>query len=175
MYQVFGLPLGRPIRFKSILYFIVIGLIELIIYFTPIIGNLIRWIPFGILVIIPMGLAWLLADIGTEDRVPLSFFRSFVLYQIRRIKGDTYFRNRVVPKERDYSFHNYYSYQEIVKPVSQSTIESENKAKKEREKALRYIERITNPDDFFERLRKEKELETKNKKKWKWKFFKKGA
>ena len=122
-----------------------------------------------------MGLAWLLADIGTEDRVPLSFFRSFVLYQIRRIKGDTYFRNRVVPKERDYSFHNYYSYQEIGKPVSQSTIESENKAKKEREKALRYIERITNPDDFFERLRKEKELETKNKKKWKWKFFKKGA
>lgn len=174
IYQVYGLPLGRPIKLKSFLYFLVFGLIELIIYFTPIIGNLINWLPFGILILIPVGLAWLLTDVGTEDRLPVNFFKSFVTYQIRKIKGNTYFRNRVIPKPRTYSFHNYFSYQEVVRPIDPILVEDREKAEKYRAKALRYIERITNPDEFFERLRKEKEQQKKNKK-WKWNFNKKGA
>lgn len=174
IYQVYGLPLGRPIKLKTVLYFFVFGFIELIIYFTPIIGNLINWLPFGVLILIPIGLAWLLSDVGTEDRLPINFFKSFTAYQIRKIKGNTYFRNRVIPKPRTYSFHNYFSFQEVTRPIDPVLLEAREKAEKDRAKALRYMERITNPDEFFERLRKEKEQENKDKT-WKWKFNKKGA
>jgi len=78
LYQVFGLSLGRPIAFKSIIYALVIGVIEFIIYITPVIGNLINWLPFIVLVMIPIGLSWLLTDIGTEDRSPSSFFKTCI-------------------------------------------------------------------------------------------------
>ncbi|MEN1969686.1 TcpE family conjugal transfer membrane protein [Lentibacillus sp. N15] len=175
LYQVFGLPLGRPIRFKSILYFIVIAVIEIVIYFTPFIGKLVSWLPFGILALIPIGLAWLLADIGTEDRVPLSFFRSFVQYQIRKIKGHTYFRSREVQKEKSYSFNNYFTHQDVIEPTSEFLITRTRDADEEKEKALRYIDRITNSDEFFERLQEKRELEAQRKNKRKWFFFKKGA
>lgn len=175
LYQVFGLPLGRPIKFKSILYFIVFSLIELVIYFTPIIGNLIRWIPFGVLILIPIGLAWLLADVGTEDRLPLSFFKSFLLYHVRKFFGNSYFRNRIVHKERSYSFNNYFTHKDVVSTISERELDEINRAEIERKKALRYIDRIVNSDEFFERLRKEKELEKLRKSKRRWFFFKKGA
>ncbi|RKJ38064.1 hypothetical protein D7X33_37355, partial [Butyricicoccus sp. 1XD8-22] len=118
LYQVFGLPLGRPIRFKSIIYAIVIGVIELAIYFTPFIGGLIKWIPAGILFVIPIGLAWLLSDIGTEDRSPLSFFKSFITYHIRKMKGNSYYRNRTVQKERSYQFNNYFTLKGVEEKVT---------------------------------------------------------
>lgn len=172
LYQVFGLPLGRPIRFKSILYAIVIGLIEISIYFTPFIGALIRWIPVGILIIAPMGLAWLLADVGTEDRSSLSYFRSFILYNIRKFKGDTYFRNRNVQKEMEYQFNNYFSYESVDMKLH-DTLKEQEVAKKEQEKALRYIERITNPSGFFAEMEKERAKQTRKRKRLT--VFKKGA
>lgn|SRR5690625_1399700 len=167
LYQVFGLSLGRPIAFKSIIYALVIGVIEFIIYITPVIGNLINWLPFIVLVMIPIGLSWLLTDIGTEDRSPSSFFKSFILYQIRRFKKDSYFRGRIVPKERIYSFNNYIMCQKSSVLINAEEIEAERMAEAERKKALRYMERIRNPDDFFERLRQEKARRQKRR----WFFF----
>jgi hypothetical protein len=110
LYQVFGLELGRPLRLRAVMYFFSIAAIESAIYFTPGIGRLINWIPVGILIIIPIGLAWLLADVGTEGRSPIYFFRSFIFYQARKLKNSTLYRGREVDKERDYQFYNYYTY-----------------------------------------------------------------
>src|SRR5690625_7284544 len=78
LYQVFGLPLHRPIKLKAVLYAIVIGVVELVIYFTPIIGSLINWMPFGVLLIIPIGSSWLLVVFVTEYRLTFSYFNSFI-------------------------------------------------------------------------------------------------
>lgn len=110
LYQIFGYELGRPIRLKAILYFVVIGIIEIFIYFTPIIGNVINWMPFAFLLVIPIGAAWLLSDVGTEDRLPMRFFRSFFKYHFRTLRKTTMYRGREVMKEMDYQFQNYVTY-----------------------------------------------------------------
>lgn len=107
IYQLFGLKLGRPIKLKTIMYFFVISVIELVIFFTPIIGNLINWLPFIILVLIPAGLSYLLSDVRTEGRIPIAYFRSVFLYHIRKVKKVTYFRGREVSKPTTYKFSGY--------------------------------------------------------------------
>lgn len=166
IYQIFRKPLGRPIRLKSIIYAIIIGLIEIIIYFTPIIGNLIRWIPASILIMIPIGLAWLLSDIGTEGRSPFSFFRSFFLYQIRKVKGESAYRGRTVAKLRNYMFHNYMFCIETPRTVSSEMIQKNEEIEAIQRKTIRYLERIQNPDEFFAKLKEEQ-----NRKKRKWLLF----
>lgn len=172
LYQVFGLPLGRPIRMKSILYAVVIGLIELVIYYTPIIGKLIRWMPLIFLIMIPIGVAWLLSDIGTEDRSPASFFKSFILYHFRKVKGDSYYRNRMVKKERTYNFNNYITYQKTTTPITKDELLAIKNAENEQLRTIRYLERITNPDDFFRKLKEDELNKRRNRR---WFFFKKGA
>src|SRR5699024_728942 len=77
IYQIFGLKLGRPLPLKGLIYFIVIALIELIWYLTPVLNILITWIKPAILFAIPILLSWLLVDVGTEGRSPFSYFRFF--------------------------------------------------------------------------------------------------
>ncbi|QUW23404.1 hypothetical protein JSQ81_07735 [Sporosarcina sp. Marseille-Q4063] len=143
LYQIFGLELGRPIRLKAVMYFFVIAIVEATIYFTPGIGRLINWIPVGILTLIPIGLAWLLADVGTEGRSPVHFFRSFILYQARKIKDSTVYRGREVEKEKDYQFHNYFTFNEPVHPVSDD-ISIATEVDEKRKNALDYMNRISN-------------------------------
>ncbi len=108
IYQVFGLQLGRALSVKAVVYFLVIGVVEIAVYNMPMIGNLINWLPFSILLMIPIGLAWLLADVGTEGRSPVHFFRSFFAYQKRKlIDKSTMFRGRKILKPTDYQFRNY--------------------------------------------------------------------
>lgn len=111
IYQVFGLKLGRPLRMKAVLYAIVFGVGTIVFYNIPYLGNLINWMPKGVLVLIPIGLAWLLADVGTENRSPIYFFRSFIGYQIRNfITKKTYYRGKEIPRETVYQFKNYFTY-----------------------------------------------------------------
>ncbi|MBO0588225.1 TcpE family conjugal transfer membrane protein [Sporosarcina sp. E16_8] len=142
LYQIFGLELGRPIRLKAVLYFFVIAIVESTIYFTPGIGRLINWIPVGILILIPIGLAWLLADVGTEGRSPVNFFRSFILYQARKVKDSSVYRGREVDKEKDYQFHNYFTFNESVK-VTNEDISVTSESDEERKNAIEYMARIT--------------------------------
>ncbi|MFD2658455.1 TcpE family conjugal transfer membrane protein [Gracilibacillus thailandensis] len=107
IYQLFGLSLGRPIKLKTVLYFIVILVIELVIYFTPIIGGLINWLPFIYLLLLPGLLAYLLSGVRTEGRTPLAFFRSLFLYNLRKLKKVTYRRGREVAKPTNYRFEGY--------------------------------------------------------------------
>ncbi|MCM3638268.1 conjugal transfer protein [Sporosarcina luteola] len=144
LYQIFGLELGRPLRLKAVMYFILIALVEAAIYFTPGIGRLINWIPVGILILIPIGLAWLLADVGTEGRSPIHFFRSFITYQIRKLKNNTFYRGREVEKERDYQFHNYYTYAES--NWNDELFVLPREVDEEHAKAMNYLARVLNED-----------------------------
>ena len=54
IYQLFGVSIGRPIKIKTLLYVIIALVIELAIYFTPVIGNLINWLPPVFLIAIPI-------------------------------------------------------------------------------------------------------------------------
>jgi len=156
LYQVFGLPLHRPIKLKAVLYAIVIGVVELVIYFTPVIGSLINWMPFGVLLAIPIGSAWLLADVGTEDRLPVSYFKSFFSYQIRKLKGDGVFRGRIVQKEGKYQFANYVTFHEVDDVLTKEEIKQYENSLNEERKAERYFNRITRPDEFFKREQNKK-------------------
>ena len=142
LYQIFGLELGRPIRLKAVLYFFVIAIVESTIYFTPGIGRLINWIPVGILILIPIGLAWLLADVGTEGRSPVNFFRSFILYQARKVKDSSVYRGREVDKEKDYQFHNYFTFNELVHPESDD-VSIATEVDEKRKNAIEYMKRIS--------------------------------
>ncbi|WP_067729894.1 TcpE family conjugal transfer membrane protein [Oceanobacillus damuensis] len=110
IYQIFGLKLGRPIPLKGVLYAISLGLIEVIWYFTPVFGEFIKWVPVGILMVIPITLAWLLTDIGTEGRLPVAFFRSLALYHMRKLKSVTYVRGKEIQKETSLQFHGHFTY-----------------------------------------------------------------
>lgn len=124
------------------MYFFVIAIVEATIYFTPGIGRLINWIPVGILILIPIGLAWLLADVGTEGRSPVNFFRSFILYQARKVKDSTIYRGREVEKEKDYQFHNYFTFNEPVHPAGDD-ISIATEVDEKRKNAIEYMERIS--------------------------------
>ncbi|MEK4496747.1 TcpE family conjugal transfer membrane protein [Ureibacillus sp. FSL W8-0352] len=140
IYQIFGLKLGRPLSAKMALYAIFFGVLEFIIYKLPIIGNLINWLPFAILVIIPMLLGWLLADVGTEGRSPIFFFRSFFAYQKRKwIDKSTLYRGRKNPKNTNYQFRNYFTFREPLMESESLLLDNafegviqENKEEKER-------------------------------------------
>ncbi len=107
IYQLFGLNLGRPIKLKALLYFLGLLAIELIIYFTPVIGLLIKWMPFIFLILLPASLAYLLSDIRTEGRNSIAFFRSVFLYHARKMKRVTYIRGREIAKPSSYNFVGY--------------------------------------------------------------------
>lgn len=111
IYQVFGLQLGRPLSVKLVIYAIFFGILEIIIYNLPVVGNLINWLPFAVLVMIPIGLGWLLSDVGTENRSPIFFFRSFFAYQKRKwLDRKVLYRGRAIPKDNYYQFRNYLTY-----------------------------------------------------------------
>lgn len=115
IYQVLGRRIGKPIRLKSVLFYICFLVLEVVLYFTPVIGAVIRMIPPGLLLLIPGVIAYLLSDIGTEGRIPLAFFRSFLLYHWRRMKRVTYYKGREIPKPQSYRFRGYLVYRETIK------------------------------------------------------------
>lgn len=104
IYQLFGIKLGKPLKLKTVLYFLTIFAIEMVIYFTPIIGATIRWLPFIFLLIIPAVIAYLLSDIQTEGRIPIAFFRSVILYHLRKWRNVTYIRGREIAKPLAYQY-----------------------------------------------------------------------
>lgn len=107
IYQLFGVAIGRPIKIKTLLYFVIILAVELAIYFTPIIGNLIKWLPPIFLIVIPALLAFVLSDVRTEGRLPIAFFRSLFLYSLRKLRRVTYRRGREIKKPLTYQFEGY--------------------------------------------------------------------
>lgn len=97
---------GRPIQFKTILYFLGFGFAEVVLYFIPIIGIPLRSLPFAILLVIPGGLAYLLSDVGTENRQPISF-SIVLLLSNQAVEKVTYYRGKELKKIRTYTFGHY--------------------------------------------------------------------
>ncbi|MFZ8004568.1 TcpE family conjugal transfer membrane protein [Bacillus licheniformis] len=95
--KIYGLPgvnFGRPIQFKTILYFLGFGFAEVVLYFIPIIGIPLRSLPFAILLVIPGGLAYLLSDVGTENRQPISFFSIVLLLSNQAVEKVMHYRGK---------------------------------------------------------------------------------
>ncbi|MBA2176891.1 hypothetical protein H0266_18585 [Halobacillus locisalis] len=107
LYQFMGLPLGRPIAFRALLYFLGMAIFSCLFYFMPIVGNLINWIPFIYMIVFPAMTAYILTDTRTEGRLPLAFFRSVLKYYWRKSKRVTYVRDKEIPKPRSYSMRGY--------------------------------------------------------------------
>lgn len=133
IYQVFGYPLGRPISIKLLLYAIVFGVIEIILYNLPIIGNVLGILPPVLLIMLPIGLGWLLADVGTEGRSPIHFFRSYLSYQKRqRVDNASWYRGRRISKQTDYEIVSTISFKE--EKASQSKAVKETPVNKKKNK-----------------------------------------
>lgn len=110
IYQVFGYPLGRPISIKLILYALLFGVIEIILLLLPIVGDILGILPPVLLIMLPIGVGWLLSDVGTEGRSPIHFFRSFIAYHKRqKMDNAAWYRGRKVSKETDYELVPYFS------------------------------------------------------------------
>lgn len=116
IYQIFGLKLGRPLPFKGVVYFVILGVIELIWYITPGINKLINWMEPVILIAIPILISWLLVDVGTEGRSPFSYFKSFVSYYFRKLKKVTYVRGKEIKKPRMHKIKGFPTFSKPVKP-----------------------------------------------------------
>lgn len=134
IYQVFGVPLGRPIAFKAVGYFIVIFLIEMLLYVTPVIGSVLKLFPFVILIAIPVGLAYLLADVQTEGRSSVAFFRSVILYLWRKQQKITYIRDQLLPKPTVHQFKGYSLVTTTQSEVEKARVRELNKLKKQQAK-----------------------------------------
>lgn len=107
IYQLFGLRLGRPVKFKTLLYFLGAVAAEAVLYFTPVLGWPLRVMPEAFLLVIPAFLAYMLSDIPAEGRMPLAYARSFLFYHYRKSRKVTYQRGREIPKPACYQFAGY--------------------------------------------------------------------
>lgn len=107
IYQLFGLRLGRPLKLKTLLYFLALVVAEAFLYFIPVLGWPLRAMPEAFLLVIPGFMVYLLADIPAEGRMPLAYMRSFLLYHHRKLKRVTYLRGREIAKPASYRFSGY--------------------------------------------------------------------
>lgn len=105
IYSVFKINIGRALPLRSILYFLTTFGIVFLLRHLPLIKYLFLWIDGAVSYIgIPLAVAYLLGDIGTEGRAPLAMFRSFFQYHARQRRKVNYFRGKAVPKPVQYRF-----------------------------------------------------------------------
>lgn len=105
IYSLFKINIGRALPLRSILYFIVTLGIVFLLRHIPLLNYLFLWIPFTIAYIgIPIGTAYLLGDIASEDRTPLALFRSVFQYHARQQKSLNFYRGKMVQKPVQYKF-----------------------------------------------------------------------
>lgn len=133
IYQIFGVSLGRAISLKAILYFFVAVIVEIVIYFIPLVGSILHVLPAVFLLALPVGVSYLLTGIRTEGRNPIAFFRSVFFYQFRKLRKVTYYRGREIAKPAVYKFNGYatvsYSTQEEILRVLDQPIKKKRKIK----------------------------------------------
>ncbi|MER1987470.1 MAG: TcpE family conjugal transfer membrane protein [Solibacillus sp.] len=142
IYQVFGVPLGRPIAFKAVGYFIVIFLLEMLLYVTPIIGSVLKLFPFVILIAIPIGIAYLLADVQTEGRSSVAFFRSVILYLWRKQQKVTYIRDQLLPKPTVHQIKGYSLVTTTQSEAEKARVKELNKLNKQQAKVKKKMRKL---------------------------------
>lgn len=141
-YGILDIRFGRPIKVKAIVYFFLLLGLSFLFSNMPVLKNIVNKIPGSIrYVIIPGALAWLLADVGTEDRSPVRFFRSFIIHHFKRFVGNTVYRGNALAKRENYIFEGYVETQEV------STVKEALKFMSQKEKVTKnssdkYVERL---------------------------------
>lgn len=111
IYQFAGMKFGRPIALKSMLYFFFFSGGLFVWYQIPIINLPLKALSKGFIFSIPFILTYLLMDIGTEKRSPVSFFQSFVSYHVRQSKKVTYYKGKELEKPKSYGFVRFVTHQ----------------------------------------------------------------
>ncbi|PFR88886.1 hypothetical protein COK39_25585 [Priestia megaterium] len=112
IYSIFKINIGRSIPLRSLLYFLVTFALVFILRHIPLLNYLVLWLPFTIAYLgIPIGVSYLLGGISSEDRTPLSFFKSFFSYYIRRQRNKNFYRGKEVEKPVVYRFRGLPTYQ----------------------------------------------------------------
>lgn len=104
LYSIFGINLGRSIQLKSLMYFLFFLALEFVLSVLPIFGNLISGMPVIMWVLFPVLLAYLLSDVGTENRSPLSYFASFLRYHTAQLRRESYYQGKVIPSVKPLKF-----------------------------------------------------------------------
>ncbi|EUJ44700.1 hypothetical protein [Listeria fleischmannii] len=117
VYQFFGIGSKRAFKLRSLLYFLG-GIMGMAIWrHLPLVNGLVTWIPFMIAYIaIPVGIAYLIGGVYTENRNSLKYFRSFFMYLGRKQKGYAFYGGKLVKKPQMYDLRGTYVYQS--KPVN---------------------------------------------------------
>lgn len=117
VYQFFGIGSKRAFKLRSLLYFLG-GLFGMMIWrHLPLINGLVTWIPFLIAYIaVPVGIAYLIGGVYTENRNSLKYFRSFLMYMGRKQRGYAFYGGKLVKKPHMYDLRGIYVYQS--KPVN---------------------------------------------------------
>ncbi|MBC1399910.1 hypothetical protein [Listeria fleischmannii] len=118
VYQFFGIGSKRAIKLRSLFYFLgtIIGMI--IWRHLPLVKGLVSWLPFSVAYIaIPVGIAYLIGGVYTENRNSWKYFRSFLTYFIRKQSGYAFYGGKIVKKPQIYHVRGSYVYQSQPQPT----------------------------------------------------------
>lgn len=101
-----NLSFGRPIPLKSVFYFLGALGAMIVLRFIPIIGYPLKHIVPVMYLMIPGIITYSLSELETEKRNPLAYARSVLFYNIRRLKGISYYRGKTLNRRKGYKFYS---------------------------------------------------------------------
>jgi len=104
LYQFAGFKVGRPLKLKTVGYFLGIAGILFLWNLIPILNIPLKILPNSVLIASPFIATYLLVDVGTENRSPLKFFKSMCLYHFRKMKRTTYYKGKELESPKSYGF-----------------------------------------------------------------------
>lgn len=104
LYSLFGVNLGRSIQFKTISYFVGAFVVIYLLALIPIIGAPFAAIPIMVKVGLSGAVAYLLTDVGTENRPPVNAFFSFVRYHFAASKSKSFYRGKTISAPQPIKF-----------------------------------------------------------------------
>ncbi|MDN4081222.1 TcpE family conjugal transfer membrane protein [Paenibacillus polymyxa] len=105
LYQFAGFAFGRALKIKTIGYFIALSIFMLIWYHIPILNIPLLILPNAFSYMAPFLGTYLLVDVGTENRPPIKFFKSFCTYHWRKSKRVTYYKGMELGQPQSYGFN----------------------------------------------------------------------
>ncbi|WP_167630113.1 hypothetical protein [Listeria valentina] len=122
VYQFLGVGTKRAIKLRSLLYFLGAVAGMFIWRHLPFLNVLVSWIPMLLAYIgVPIGVAYLVGGVYTENRNSLKYFRSLLTYMFRKQKREAFYGGKLVKKPNRYQLKGTYQVKAplISKPKTQ--------------------------------------------------------
>lgn len=104
LYSLFGINLGRSIQFKTLVYFGVVFAVLFFLSLIPILGAPVRLLPVPGYLVVAGVVAYLLSDVGTENRPPLNALVSLIRYHVQAGRGERFYKGKVIVKQQPVKF-----------------------------------------------------------------------